>query len=234
MRRRIFGPLLLLCMASASAQSPTVGDAPSGVAIVKFSWYNVTYRQGWDDSPDSAANHTLEDARSFPAQDSAATQFPRPIGSSPSTSSRGRDRSAQTRPSGGDEQTPASAPILSGRKVETYTYQVQVRNEGVGTIEAVDWEYNFMDAATRGLVARHRFQTFRRVKPGKSSTLSYTSATPPTRVISAAPHDGKSKPFEERIIIRCVAYSDGTVRWRADGAESDCDEIRKASEARRQ
>jgi len=81
MRRRIFGPLLLLCVASASAQSPTVGDAPSGVAIVKFSWYNVTYRQGWDDPPDSAANHTLEDTRSFPAQDSTATQFPRPIGS---------------------------------------------------------------------------------------------------------------------------------------------------------
>ena len=46
MRRRIFGPLLLLCVASASAQSPTVGDAQNRLAIVKFSWYNVTYRQG--------------------------------------------------------------------------------------------------------------------------------------------------------------------------------------------
>src|SRR2546421_3126975 len=95
-------------------------------------------------------------------------------------------------------------------------------------------DLNFMDAGMRGLVARHRFQTFRRVKPGKSSTLSYTSATPPTRVISAAPHDGKSKPFEEQVRIRCVAYSDGTVRWREGGAQSDCDDIKKASQARRQ
>ena len=113
MRRRIFGPLLLLCLASASAQSPTVGDAPSGVAIVKFSWYNVTYRQGWDDPPDSAANHTLEDTRSFPAQDSTATQFPRPIGSPSSSSSRARDRSAQSRPASGDEQTPANNRVTA-------------------------------------------------------------------------------------------------------------------------
>ena len=232
MRRRIFGPLLLLCVASASAQSPAVGDAPSGVSIVKFSWYKVTYRPGLDDSPDSAANHTLEDTRNIPPQDSAATQFPtRPIGSG--TLGR-RERPAPSRPAGSEEQTPSNAPIVSGRKVETYTYQVQVKNDGEGTIEAVDWEYLFLDAGTRGLLARHRFQTFRRVKPGKSSTLSYTSATPPTRVISASPLDGKSKLFEEQVRIWCVAYSDGTVRWREGGAQSDCDDIKKASQARRQ
>ena len=234
MRSRIFGPLLLLCVASASAQSPAVGDAPGGVSVVKFRWYSVTYRQGLDDSPDSAANHTLEDTHSLPGQDSSATQFPtRPIGSASPGSTR--ERPALNRPAVTDnEQTPAAGPTLSGRKTETYTYEVQVKNDGGATIEAFDWEYIFTDAGTRGVLARHRFQTFRRVKPGKSSTLSYTSTTPPTRVISAAPRDDKSKPFEENIRIRCVAYSDGTMRWRADGAESDCDSLKKANEARQQ
>ena len=124
----------------------------------------------------------------------------------------------------------ASKPSGPKQRREEYSYQVQLRNDGEATIAAVDWEYLFLDGLTGREMARHRFQSFRRAKPGKSLTLSGTSAAPPTRVVNAAAaRGGKSSFFEERIVVRCVAYADGSVRWRAGGGEADCADIKKAA-----
>jgi hypothetical protein len=48
-------------------------------------------------------------------------------------------------------------------------------------------------------------------------------------VNAAAARGGKSNLFEERIVVRCVAYSDGTVRWRDGGGEADCADIKSAA-----
>lgn len=78
-------------------------------------------------------------------------------------------------------------------------------------------------------MARHRFQSFRRAKPGKSLTLSVILASPPTRFVNAsAARGGGSSLFEGRIVVRCVDYSDGTVRWRDGGGEADCADIESA------
>jgi hypothetical protein len=227
MKRHIFSPLLLLCVAAAyAAQSPAVSDAPAGVAVEKFNWRNTTYRPGWDNSSVSADSQSLEDLRTLPSQDLGVSRTPTPNGMPPT---RPRERTTESGNSTKSRVSDVSAasPSLSKQRKEEYAYQVQIRNAGEATIEAVDWEYLFLDTATGDELARHRFQTFRRARPGKSVTLVGASGAPPTRVISAASLGGKRKFFEERIVVRCVAYSDGTVRWRAGGAESDCDEIKK-------
>lgn len=235
MKRRIFSPLLLLFFATAaSAQSPSAPAAPGGVSVVKFSWYGTIYRQGWDSSANSADNETMEDPRSSPMQDPGVSRLPRPSGA-PVNIGRNRERAVQSRdPLSGAEQSTSGGPSSPRQRVEEYTYQVQIKNEGAATIEAVEWEYLFLDAGTGGELARHRFQTFRRARPGKSLTLSATSNAPPARVVNASARDAGRKPFDERVVVRCVAYSDGTLRWREGGSARDCDEMRKASQARRQ
>lgn len=237
MKRRIFSPLLPLLLAApfaASAQTSAPAEAPSGVSVVKYNWRNATYRPGWDSSGMSAADQSVEDLRTVGSHDMGTPRVATPI---PAAAGRQqRDRAEERVTSGAsnkgrsrDDITAAQPSGPKGRR-EEYTYQVQIKNAGEATIAAVDWEYLFLDGLTGGEMARHRFHSFQRAKPGKSLTLSGTSASPPTRVVNAAAaRGGKSNLFEERIVVRCVAYSDGTVRWRDGGGEADCADIKSAA-----
>lgn len=235
MKRHTFSPLLLLLLAApfaAHAQTPAPAEAPSGVSVVKYNWRNATYRPGWDSSGMSAADQGVEDLRTPGSHDIGTPRVATPI---QSTAGRQRDRaeervSAGASTEGRREEHAVSKPSGPKGRREEYTYQVQIKNAGEATIEAVDWEYLFLDGLTGGEMARHRFQSFRRAKPGKSLTLSGTSAAPPTRVVNAAAaRNGRGNLFEERIVVRCVAYSDGTVRWRDGGGEADCADIKSAA-----
>ncbi len=236
MKRRIFSPLLLLLLAAApfaaSAQTPAPAQAPSGVSVLKYNWRNATYRPGWDSSGMSAVDRSVEDLRTSGSHDLGTPRVANPI---PSPAGRQRDRvedraAAGASTEGRREEHTASRPSGPRGRKEEYTYQIQIKNAGEATIEAVDWEYLFLDGLTGGEMARHRFQSFRRAKPGKSLTLSGTSAAPPTRVVNAsAARNGMDSLFEERIVVRCVAYSDGTVRWRDGGGEADCADIKAAA-----
>ena len=236
MKRHIFSPLpLLLLLASpfaASAQSPAPSEAPAGVSVVKYNWRNASYRPGWDSGGMSATDQGVEDLRTPGSHDLGTPRVATPISSSVGrTRDRVEDRVAAGAQTEGrrEEHVPGRPSDPKGRK-EEYTYQVQIKNAGEATIEAVEWEYLFLDGLTGKEMARHRFQNFRRAKPGKSLTLSGTSAAPPTRVVNAAAaRDGRDSLFEERVVVRCVAYSDGTVRWRDGGGEADCADIKAAA-----
>jgi hypothetical protein len=235
MKRHVFSPLLLLlCVTTvASAQSPApTADAPTGVSVLKYNWRNMTYRPGWDDPSSSAASQGVEDLRTLPSQDLGTSRTATPLGVA---ARRPRERSSEatTAPQGRPTEITASPPSGPSSRREQYNYQAQIRNDGEGTIEAVDWEYVFLDASTGDELARHRFQTFRRARPGKSLTLVGTSVAPPSRVVSAASQGGKRGAFAERIVVKCVAYADGTMRRRAGGAENDCDAISAAAQTRR-
>jgi hypothetical protein len=233
MCRRILVPVLLLCAAGAAAQTGVGPDAPAGVTVEKFSWQNMTYRQGWDAPTESAADQSMADPRISPTSDPGSLRLPTPLGT---TLRRPREPSEENRRASSPintEPSPTSPSAPKGR-VEEYNYRVKIKNAGEATIEAVEWDYLFLEPGVKKELARHRFQSFRRAKPGKSLTLNGTSNAPPTKVVSAAGAGGNGrKLFEEKIVIRCVAYADGTVRWRAAGAESDCDGIRERTQARR-
>jgi hypothetical protein len=111
-------------------------------------------------------------------------------------------------------------------KVANYTYEVRIRNDGEGTIKAIAWEYLFLDPGSGSPLARHPFRSFCKIESGKSCKLTGSSFGPPTRVISVAGANKKGRLFDERVIIKCVAYADGTVRWLPAASESDCADIK--------
>ena len=251
MKRLILNPLLLLCLASASASaqsqsaqsqsgqsepagSQAAGDAPQGLSVLKFGWQRVNNRGDWD-APTYSADRMTEDPRSPPSLDPGNnTRVATPMGNTPTRPRErqleGNRRSSATR---NDQQTVPEPKPSPARGAEEYTYQVRLKNGGEGTVEAVEWEYLFLEKGTDKELARHRFQTFRRASAGKSFTLSATSASPPTKVVSAAGYGRGGKPFAERVLIKCVAYADGSVRWRDAGTEADCAAVRGALASRR-
>jgi len=225
-------PLLLLLTTTAWGQSAVKADTPPGVNVIKFSWSDRSYSPDWDRPPFGATEQVLEDPRSLPSRDPNTTQLPTPNGQPPQP--RGRDRATNENKkikTVRDTQAPDAEAATRGGRVSRYEYKTTIKNVSEQTIEGVEWEYVFLDREHETELARHRFRTLRRAGPGKTVTLSETSLAPPTRVIRGANSDSKGARFGERIVIRCVAYSDGTVRWAR--TRDDCDGLRKQERAER-
>ncbi len=97
-----------------------------------------------------------------------------------------------------------------------YTYQIKVQNNGTKTIQMVTWEYVFTNSTTNEEVGRHTFASKTNLKPSKVDKLVIKLFAPPTRIIDAK-DAGKKKSnlYVERINIKSIKYTDGTV-WEAD------------------
>jgi hypothetical protein len=238
MKARYPFTLVLLGAAVASGQTIVQTEAPTGITVIKYSWRNETRPAGWDQPMLSASESGVENpiASVAPLPDRHANAV-QPPGVTPQRRPGETTRERRTtRRAEALEQPPSEAPPDRHRRVEEYSYEVKIKNEAAQAIEGVEWDYVFIEPTWGTELARHRFHSFSRGKPGKSLTLKGNSAAPPTRVISAAGAggDGKRKLFEERIVIKCVLYADGTVRWRDSGAERDCAAIRARAQARKE
>src|SRR5437660_970552 len=231
MRRRTLTPLVLAFAVAVSAQSPAEPDKQVGVSVLKFNWHKLTYGPSWDAPRDPATSQAL-DPRNDSRRDLSGSSVATPMGNVPVTraADRAGERKRVSETSG--NQTSAEEQLAPSRTLDKYTYEARIKNVGSKTIEAVDWEYLFLDPNPGSELARHRFQSFRRAAAGTSLTLTASSYAPPSRVVSAA-RNKNSKPFKESVVIKCVLYSDGTAGWRAAGTEEDCESIRKSARLRR-
>ena len=245
MKRGLPVLIFLLCCAgrgpAQSAPPAAAADAPPGVAVVKFNWERIQRRTEFDNSVYSAASQTVEDPRAGTLpQDTGTLRLPAPVGRSSSatrdSARQGRSTVVTAAPSGSDPNAAqGSRPAPGGGAADDHVYQLRIKNGGERRVESVDWECLFLDPGTKKELGRHRFITARRVKPGETLTLAAASASPPTRVVSAAALDKKRKAFDERVVVRCVAYADGTFARRDGAPETDCDGLREAAtRARRQ
>lgn len=234
---------LLLCAAVGAAQTPTpaAADSPAALAVVKFNWERVPEDTGWDAPAFPAANQSVEDPRGNPpGQGSMA-----PLGGRTSSINNTRDRGHTLRgaPPPASAEPPAtmtqSAPAptsptpprhpMPARGKGAYVYRLRLKNGAASRVESVDWEYLFLDPETKKELGRHRFVSRRRAKPAETFTLDAASVSPPSRVVPASSLGRKGKTFDERVVVRCVAYADGTFVRREGAAESDCDGLREAA-----
>jgi hypothetical protein len=86
----------------------------------------------------------------------------------------------------------------------------------------VRWDYVFVDAGTQEEVGRHQFHSTNKIRPGKEVSLSGASASPPPKVVSAEALSKDAKaPFTERVTVKCIIYSDGTL-WKQPSFIGDC------------
>ena len=189
---------LLLC-ANISAAPPRQEGAASSVEVLSFTWTKERIRQRPSMLPLVSQEELIRQSRSE-AQLAAARN----------SANRGAQGRTETQIKNHEDAT-AKARRTNAPE-DGYRYTVKVRNDGRKTIKSVDWDYIFIDPTTGREAARHQFTSDETVKPGKTKELSVLYLTPPVKTVSAKMLGKKEPmPFQERVILARILYSDGSV-----------------------
>src|SRR5437764_2542873 len=86
------------------------------------------------------------------------------------------------------------------RAVDSFAYQARIHNATKQVVEIVFWEYQFVDPAKAGNVARRQFLCGVNLKPDKDKELLGTSSSGPTDAVNAASLPTPASPFQEKVV----------------------------------
>lgn len=210
-----FIALVLVTFGTTYAQSETANK--SSIEILKLKWEKQTRLPGnFDPStiPDNGVFSTMESRTSVPGSTQA-----------PLNDQAARDaanRSAALAPVDYFPKTPSRMPVF-------YVYSLTMRNIGAKTIQAVAWDYVFINPNSQMVVGSHHLVSYGIVKAGQRVTLKAAQRTRPISVISApAVVDAKhaNQKLLETAVIQCVLYQDQT-RWQSPARDGACELLRK-------
>ena len=119
-------------------------------------------------------------------------------------------------------------PAPPSRVSFVYLYSMKVKNLGPKPVEAVAWDYLFLDPTSHAVVARHQFLSFEKVQPDKTVTFEVPQRTPPTRQPKTEEKGSdKQAKLEEQAVIQCVLYEDESTWRNSNTPESVCDLLKK-------
>jgi hypothetical protein len=115
------------------------------------------------------------------------------------------------------EKNVAEARAAKPKDMDGYAYRIKVKNSSANTIEIVFWEYQFVDPANPDLVARRQFLCGVNISSGKGKDLEGFSLSGPSDVINVKTlAENTDHPFNERVVVNRVEYSDGSI-WQRKG-----------------
>jgi hypothetical protein len=93
-----------------------------------------------------------------------------------------------------------------------FSYKLLVENGSGKTIEKIDWDYVFFDAATGQELGRRRFTSSEDVGPGRRKEFSLLVLSPPARNISVYALGKRERDgLNEQIALVRMVYTDRTV-----------------------
>ena len=109
--------------------------------------------------------------------------------------------------------TPSRLPVF-------YAYSMKIRNDAGKTIEALAWDYVFVDGTSGAEIGRHQFLSYEKVGSGKTVTFTSQLRSPPTRIVQVSNEHQKHPKLAEHAVVQCVIYADETT-WRDPRAAPD-------------
>jgi hypothetical protein len=118
-------------------------------------------------------------------------------------------------------------PNSSAKPIErqSYTYSAEIRNRGQNEIKALKWAYVFSDPVTHEELKRLGTFGDVTIRPAEKKSITFRTPMSPPRVVNANSPNAAS-PFEERVIIECLLYADGTVWTNPQAKAGRCDNLR--------
>jgi len=124
---------------------------------------------------------------------------------------------------------PNSVPPMIGSSPGAYLYSIRVRNEGPKVIKSMAWDYVFDAPDSNRELGRRSFNSYEKIKLNETKWINLRPQAlgpPNVATIEGLKKDRRS-PFDERIEIKCILYTDGT-GWRAADADRQvCDQLVK-------
>ena len=190
MKTAPLGPVVLLLLTiSVIAQVKTEISDPPDVSVVEKSWSKeIRYRE-WN-------QNTRADKRTSNAD------LMREAREGKSVSGNLKDS-----PTGVGNEIPPR-----GLRYTTYVYKIKAKNNGLKTIKALYWDYQFLYPDTQRVLGTHRAVSSKKLLPGKTTVFKAEMAEPPVAFVSNAEFDKEFQlKFTERLIILRVDYTDGSV-----------------------
>lgn len=97
-----------------------------------------------------------------------------------------------------------------------FVYKIKVQNSAKKAVEIVFWEYQFHDPADASMVARRQFLCGVNIAGEKSKELEAFSLSGPSVVNVGTLANKTENPFQEKVLINRVEYSDGSI-WQRNG-----------------
>jgi hypothetical protein len=94
-----------------------------------------------------------------------------------------------------------------------YIYSAELRNRGQKEIKKLIWSVVFSDPVTHEELKRERGFARISIPPGQKKSVKTVSASSPPRVINANSPKASS-PFDQRVIVECVLFADGSL-WKS-------------------
>lgn len=113
-------------------------------------------------------------------------------------------RSAAMEKSVAESRAPKAEPI------DGYAYRIKVQNQHKSAVEAVFWEYRFVDPSSPDLVTRRQFLCGVNIAAGKGKELEGFSRSGPSDVVNVKTLNSGT-PFQESVLINRIEYADGSL-----------------------
>ena len=197
----------LFCAATVCAQTKTP-PAPPGITVVDSKWEKVRF---FSQAPPSIPP---------PEVDENTGQVKPP-----------NNNSDLRRPESGE--FPADARLKATndaayKNLWSYYLLIKIKNSSPRKIRSVAYDYVFLDPGTKQELRRLSRRGFQEIGEDQTKWVKSMSVQgPPQQVSLAGLQKDKRSPFDERVEIKCIVFSDGT-GWKAPDAEQKvCDELLK-------
>lgn len=184
--------VLLLLTTSVIAQVKTETSDLPDVSVLEKSWSKETRYREWDPKKQNPNPRTPNEDLMRQAR----------AGAGKSVTTNGNDSPANE-----------TQPLILHRHT-TYVYKIKAKNDGLKTIKALYWEYQFLDPDTQEVLGTHRMVSSKKLSPGKTGVFRAETVQPPSAFVSDNQFDKKFRlKFTEQLVIQRVDYTDGSV-WR--------------------
>ena len=110
------------------------------------------------------------------------------------------------------EKSVAESRAPGTKMMDGFAYRIKVQNAYKKDVEAVFWEYQFLDPANPNFLARRQFLCGVNIGSGKSKEHEGFSLSGPMDVVDVKTlADNGSNPLNENVVINRIEYTDGSI-----------------------
>jgi len=193
--------LSLLLSVLTLFQNQIATNEGSPLSVTSFKWFHSRYTPQTPEVEGNAPQRAMiPQNRNF----SRNARVNDPQGSRDPNQDTLDGRSAAMEKSVAESRAPKAEPI------DGYAYRIKVQNQHTKAVEAVFWEYRFVDPSSPDQVTRRQFLCGVNIAVGKGKELEAFSRSGPSDVVNVKTLNSGT-PFLESVLINRIEYADGTV-----------------------
>lgn len=206
--------LLLLILAVLFLPSPQ-SQQGSSLIVVTYKWTRTRQVMEKTDTPNTApAAAMIPQNKNFQRN----VRVNEPVGTRDPNLDTTDGRSATM------EKNVQESRIPQAKPVDAFAYKIKVKNPTTQAADIVFWEYQFIERANPQSITRRQFLCAANITPGKEKEIQAFSLSGPSDVVSVNTlASNAAQPFDEKVLINRVEFTDGSIWQRPDW---NFDEIR--------